>query len=218
VRPRDLVLACLRAVGEITDPDGRASAALAEATGYSGSSMAFAQLLSGMERSGMIEREVRGKRTYRIALAPAQGPDSGTQGSAPDPGSGPGGAAIDYDELARRLLVEVVRRAAAPSAAAPGDLARTVTSLERKLAGAEARQRTLRAENARLRELLAMAKRSLAEQRFAAGEPGDYPGEASSYAQESGPRQDRPANTAAVQLLERLLASLRGEGSPGQSA
>jgi len=47
-----------------------ASTRLAVAVGYPGSSVAFAQLLSGMERSGLIEREVRGKRTYRIRLGP----------------------------------------------------------------------------------------------------------------------------------------------------
>ena len=66
---RDRVLSYL-ADGEISDPKGMASTVLAEAVGYPGSSAAFAQLLSGMERSGLIEREIRGKRTYRIA-APA---------------------------------------------------------------------------------------------------------------------------------------------------
>ena len=46
-----------------------ASTRLAEAVGYPGSSVAFAQLLSGMERDGLINREVRGKRTYRITLS-----------------------------------------------------------------------------------------------------------------------------------------------------
>ena len=46
-----------------------ASTRLAEAVGYPGSSVAFAQLLSGMERDGLISREVRGKRTYRITLS-----------------------------------------------------------------------------------------------------------------------------------------------------
>ena len=50
---------------------GMASTRLAAAVGYPGSSVAFAQLLSGMERSGLIERDVRGKRTYRIRLGPA---------------------------------------------------------------------------------------------------------------------------------------------------
>src|SRR6516165_3333214 len=67
---RDRVLSCL-ADGEISDPKGMASTVLAEAVGYPGSSAAFAQLLSGMERSGLIEREIRGKRTYRITATAA---------------------------------------------------------------------------------------------------------------------------------------------------
>lgn len=210
MRPRDLVMSHLGAVGEVSDPGGRASAALAAAVGYPGSSAAFAQLLSGMERSGLIEREVRGKRTYRIAPA-SQAP------RAPDPRDpretrepreprepraalardhvpGPGaGSGIDYDKLARLLLAEAARRD-------HSDLVRTVASLERKLALVEARQRRLRAENARLRELLAEVRQSPPDPR----EPGSYPG--------------RRADTAAVQLLERLLVSLRAEDSPGQSA
>jgi hypothetical protein len=56
-------------IAEIVDSAGMASTRLAEAVGYPGSSVAFAQLLSGMERDGLITREVRGKRTYRIALS-----------------------------------------------------------------------------------------------------------------------------------------------------
>lgn len=202
MRPRDLVMSHLGAVGEVSDPGGRASAALAAAVGYPGSSAAFAQLLSGMERSGLIEREVRGKRTYRIAPAP-QAPQAPREDREPrepraalarDHVPGPGaGSGIDYDKLARLLLAEAARRD-------HSGLVRTVASLERKLALVEARQRRLRAENARLRELLAEIRQSPPDPR----EPGSYPG--------------RRADTAAVQLLERLLVSLRAEDSPGQSA
>src|SRR5262245_66398286 len=79
-----------------------------------------------MERWGLIKREIRGKRTYRIsparaAVAPARA------GAAPPPrgrpAAGPGGGQVaaaegdaggaedfDYDELARRLLLQVVQR------------------------------------------------------------------------------------------------------------
>src|SRR5215831_13373400 len=69
VGTRDRIVAHLADITEITDPAGMASTRLAEAVGYPGSSVAFAQLLSGMERDGLIAREVRGKRTYRITLA-----------------------------------------------------------------------------------------------------------------------------------------------------
>src|SRR5580693_275886 len=71
VGTREHIMAYLTEVNELCDANGMASTQLAAAVGYPGSSVAFAQLLSGMERSGLIEREVRGKRTYRINLGPA---------------------------------------------------------------------------------------------------------------------------------------------------
>ncbi|MGH3212962.1 MAG: hypothetical protein ACRDN1_11870 [Trebonia sp.] len=192
VGTRDGIIAHLAAAGEIADPTGMASTRLAEAVGYPGSSVAFAQLLSGMERDGLIAREVRGKRTYRIALADgaaaarpglaaslAAGPGAGP-GAAIRPGppavSGSGGRAgldgngrrlpsppamapaeFDYDELARRLLVQVVRRLAAT----PADLQQIVAALELELATAWTRHGTLTAENVRLREELARTQRDL---------------------------------------------------------
>jgi hypothetical protein len=185
---RDRIITHLAAVAEIADPAGMASTRLAEAVGYPGSSVAFAQLLSGMERDGLIVREVRGKRTYRITLtagaagnraaraagaarpATAVLPVGSRAGMAGDgsgltpetvevaAGAAPAGAhGFDYDELARRLLVQVVRRLAA----SPTDLEQTVAGLERQLATAWTRHGTLTAENVRLREQLLQAQRDL---------------------------------------------------------
>jgi hypothetical protein len=184
---RDRILSRLRAAGEITDPGGLASAALAKAVDYPGSSAAFAQLLSGMERDGLIEREIRGKRTYRIGLAgPGLEMASARGGQELEPGTS-AGAAFDYDELAMRLLAQVVWRIAAPpdeaagpdealpaARALPGsgpeprgeDLTlalASLASLERRLASIQSRQRELSAETARLHEQLAAAQRSLTE-------------------------------------------------------
>jgi len=146
VGTREHVIGYLTETGELFDSSGMASTRLATAVGYPGSSVAFAQLLSGMERSGLIEREVRGKRTYRIRLGPTAGrtaPDEmdGAHGLAPLDAAA-AAASFDYDELARRLLVQVVRRlgAAEPTVA---DVA-------------------LAEENVRLREQLRVAQRSLA--------------------------------------------------------
>ena len=191
-------MAYLTEAGELYDANGMASTQLAAAVGYPGSSVAFAQLLSGMERSGLIAREVRGKRTYRIGLGPARavGPArvvSGVGAGAAVPGvpkvsgagaAGPGAAGFDYDELARRLLVQVVRRLAAadpeadPSEASPAPdqaaaldqptlpdrlaLQETVNGLEYELATAWTKHGKLAEENVRLREQLKAAQRSLA--------------------------------------------------------
>ena len=160
---REHIVAYLIQAGELTDSAGMASTRLATAVGYPGSSVAFAQLLSGMERSGIIERDVRGKRTYRIGLSRARiaapgGRGSGAaangqagalavRGSGPGaagghgpagPGAAPGPAGFDYDELARRLLAQVIRRLAEPGLA-----------------------RRLAEENIRLREQLRAAEESL---------------------------------------------------------
>jgi hypothetical protein len=184
VGTRDRIVAYLADITEITDPTGMASTRLAEAVGYPGSSVAFAQLLSGMERDGLIVREIRGKRTYRITLAAgaraaraaavrrsaavpgvpgahANGAPSGTGQAAPlgtDP-SAPNSlpAGFDYDELARRLLIQVVRRLAAT----PAGLEQTVAGLERELATAWTRHGALTAENVRLREQLREAQHDL---------------------------------------------------------
>ena len=66
-------------------------------------------------------------------------------------------AEFDYDELARRLLVQVVRRLAAT----PADLQQTVAALELELATAWSRHGTLTAENVRLREELVRTQRDL---------------------------------------------------------
>ena len=223
VGTREHIIAYLTEVNELFDANGMASTQLAAAVGYPGSSVAFAQLLSGMERSGLIEREVRGKRTYRIGLGPARAGgvsrgagvpagsaaagvpgSSGSSGSSgiggmlgvsgvsgtggvsgssgvsgvsgvpmvsgvprvsgvPDPG---GAGDFDYDELARRLLVQVVRRLAAAEPDAshpdPSALQETVTGLEYELATAWTKHGKLAEENVRLREQLRAAQRSLA--------------------------------------------------------
>jgi hypothetical protein len=176
VGTRDRIIGHLAAVAEITDPTGMASARLADAVGYPGSSVAFAQLLSGMERDGLIAREVRGKRTYRITLsggvplaatAPATGvrqarganahPDAPAALDAGPAADAAAAAGFDYDELARRLLIQVVRRLAAT----PDDLEQTVAGLERELITAQHRHGTVTAENVRLREQLRETQRNL---------------------------------------------------------
>jgi len=115
VGTRDRIIAHLALVAEVSDGTGMASTRLAEAVGYPGSSVAFAQLLSGMERDGLISREVRGKRTYRIALS-TQGA-AGRGAEPPLRAEGGGGlpaftGAVDYDELADRVIIRLVRRLA----------------------------------------------------------------------------------------------------------
>jgi hypothetical protein len=257
VGTRERIIAYLTEAGSLSDVNGMASTQLAAAVGYPGSSVAFAQLLSGMERSGLIEREVRGKRTYRISLGPAQaggtmraaemGPAFGGVGAAGVAGmagvagaaraigarvdgvaagvdgvtagasgvtagasgvaAGAGGASadgFDYDELARRLLVQGVRRLAAagpapPNRPAPADqsaLQQTVAALEYELATAWSKHGKLAEENVRLREQLSAAQRSLA---LAAEQVRRLPA-------------STDLDSSEVVLLQRLLASGGSDG------
>jgi hypothetical protein len=113
VGTRDRIIAHLALVVEISDRTGMASTELAKAVGYPGSSVAFAQLLSGMERDGLISREVRGKRTYRISLS-APPAARINQSPAADSGVLPAeySGVPDYDELADRVLIRLLRRLA----------------------------------------------------------------------------------------------------------
>ena len=158
VGTRDRIIAHLALVAEIADGTGMASTRLSEAVGYPGSSVAFAQLLSGMERDGLISREVRGKRTYRITLSgPAARRASGragaglaTAGPAGTVPLGPGPAGpgeppapvvfpgpVDYDELADRVIIRLLRRVAELDAA-------ELSALERLLVPGRARTEELK--------------------------------------------------------------------------
>jgi hypothetical protein len=105
----------LGSAGPVEDPSGHATGLLKEAISYSGSGVAFIQLVTAMERAGEIRRTIRGKRTYGIELTeagrlldrrrevdPALGPATAVP-SAPVP---PTAAApvIDYDLLAKSLV------------------------------------------------------------------------------------------------------------------
>jgi hypothetical protein len=159
VGTREHITAYLAEIGELSDANGMASTQLAAAVGYPGSSVAFAQLLSGMERSGLIKREVRGKRTYRISLGPAQAYQAGRPAAVSvTGGAGPETAGFDYDELARRLLAQVVRRISEAGGAGEQER-RAAAAGGQQAAGGEER---LVEENVRLREQLLAAQRSLA--------------------------------------------------------
>jgi len=92
--------------GPIDDPSGRATSKLREACGYEGSEQGFTQLIAAMDRSGVLTREVKGKRTHRIAVVvpPAQPREESS-----DLTDVSGDQGLDYDDLAAALLVRVVQ-------------------------------------------------------------------------------------------------------------
>ena len=223
VGTRDRIISYLGSVSDVTDPSGMASTRLAEAVGYPGSSVAFAQLLSGMERDGLITREVRGKRTYRIILAPGVQPGRARAGDAAGLSAhgaearSPVGSvmpaviglpsavvpAFDYDELARRLLIQVIRRLATPPEGQEG----VVADLERELTVARDRASNLTTENRKLREQLRQVQSSLDAARRTL-DADDVDSSADGGFNGSGPVADELSD-AEVVLLERLVSPVR---------
>jgi hypothetical protein len=154
---RNRIAAYLSTHGPVEDRDGRATAVLKDAVGYTGTSLGFVQLISSMEKGGHISREVRGKRTYRIAPAagmekvPIELPDGpSNDGSAHDSAAEDGAAytraGIDYDQLAAALLAQVTR-----ALTSRNDSNQPTASVRRRLDQLVARNAELERETARAR-------------------------------------------------------------------
>lgn len=192
--PKDLtarsrIAAYLSTNGPIEDEQGRATAVLKDAVGYTGTSLGFVQLISSMEKSGLLLREVRGKRTYRISpteeLAGAAAHGSGVPGAShaqdsPNATLAPVAEAaarvrrddgeIDYDELAATVLTQAARALATrndpaqPTASVRrrlDQLAVRNAELEREVARARAERDAVAAERDELRTQLEAASHNL---------------------------------------------------------
>lgn len=163
--------------GPVADSSGRATSQLKEAVGYSGGDAGFIRIVSLMAEAGEVVREVRGKRTYRIAVSAA------TAAAPPRPrpvvvaadtrSSGPEG--FDYDELAAALLARVTRTVVAAQAEEDrgnvdqaawarrriDQLEAKVASLQRDLARAKADVQAVTEEREALRSQLDAASHNI---------------------------------------------------------
>lgn len=144
--------------GEVAHNDGLA---VIEMQQHLGRSRSLSNLLRTMEHDGMIAREVRGRRTYRIQLVDDWGMASEASGGGTvtplrplDLGSYQPDSNVDYDLLASSLLAIVLRRTTEtpPSVRPDKVLANrlrkseaTITKLEAQLQEIEADRRALRA-------------------------------------------------------------------------
>ena len=161
--------------GPLEDTKGRATVKLMEALGYEGSMANFAQLISNMDRSGQLTREVRGKRTYRIAAADDNGAVSrvdhieGIEGNATTEEVA---TEMDYDKVASALLIQVVQKLTKPTSSGEDEgswarrriqrLERRVDELERDLSLSKAESHTVAAERDELRLQLEHSEGNLA--------------------------------------------------------
>jgi hypothetical protein len=114
--------------GPIVDSSGFATGILKERIDYSGSSVAFIQLIAAMEQKGEIVREIRGKRTYKICAtaktaksfqAFARQSDASTTPRTDDAAGAE--ITIDYDLMAKALVREMWSAVAAVASNIPSD-------------------------------------------------------------------------------------------------
>lgn len=181
---RQRVIEYLANEGPIEDKGGRATSRLKDAVGYAGGDAGFIRIVSLMAESGEVVREVRGKRTYRISVSEEAAASAPRRSAVPVsvsvvPGDGDreqraggGGGEVDYDELARVLLVRVTRALAnegddrgtdqaAWARRRMDQLEAKVVTLQRDLARAKADVQAVTDERDALREQLEAASRNL---------------------------------------------------------
>lgn len=137
-RVRHRIVEYLTAHGPIEDAGGKATTVLKKAIVYDGSDAGFSQAVAAMVKAGLLEREIRGKRTYRIMLG-AGGETNGGAVSNPTDAQ-----LLDYEEMAVALLAQAIHALATPE-----HQAETVLSARRRLEQLEARNATFQRDLAR---------------------------------------------------------------------
>ncbi len=168
--------------GPVVDPSGYATGVLKDAIGYTGSAVAFIQLIAAMDRDDEIERDIRGKRTYRISGVGA--PQMSTVSAAPSDSrtesvvtsvsvAGQPTIELDYKKLAQALVHELL--AATASAHSVAVTSAPDVHVESERAAAERAEYARRLELARkqIDELLLEPMGTLAGDTAAAGRAND---------------------------------------------
>lgn len=87
----DAIVAAVRRHGPFVSPDGLAVSALREASarilGRSAHPAYVSSVVASLSKRGVLEREIRGKRTYRVALGP-KAPSGQDEEASAEPGIG----------------------------------------------------------------------------------------------------------------------------------
>jgi hypothetical protein len=146
---RQRIRSYLRDHGVVVDDSGAATARLREAVAYEGTPLAFIQLIAAMERAGEITREIKGKRTYRIATAEHGSAEKGGAASTLVARA----SSVDYERLAAAVLREAVRVIGSNAATPHHTADERIAALELQVAEANA------ARDAALAERDALAAR-----------------------------------------------------------
>ena len=64
---RNRIVEYLAEQGAVEDSSGKATSVLKQAIAYEGTDAGFTQVVAAMAKAGLLTRQIRGKRTYRIA-------------------------------------------------------------------------------------------------------------------------------------------------------
>lgn len=188
---RQRVIDYLAGRGPVEDRSGRATSRLKDAVGYQGGDAGFIRIVSLMAESGDIVRDVRGKRTYRIAVSEeaatraasslASAPPAATPTSEVDRplaalnlGRVVGDGPLDYDQLAGALLSRVAHTLSASEGdgRANGDgagwarrridqLETKITTLQRELARSRAEVQAVSEQRDEIQGLYDAATRNI---------------------------------------------------------
>lgn len=130
---RNRIVEYLATHGAVDDASGKATSVLKKAIGYEGTDAGFTQVVAAMAKAGLLTRQIKGKRTYRISHSGK----SDVRGGVAAP-SVNGDGQMDYDELAATLLAQVTRVAATPA-----DTSESASWARRRLEQLEARNAAL---------------------------------------------------------------------------
>ena len=144
---RNRIVEYLAEHGAVEDSSGKATSVLKKAIGYEGTDAGFTQVVAAMAKAGLLARQIRGKRTYRISNNANANANANANGAVRNPASGAevsGNGLLDYDELAAALLAQVTRAAAAPT-----DTSESASWARRRLEQLEARNTSLQRDVAR---------------------------------------------------------------------
>jgi hypothetical protein len=142
---RNRIVAYLAEQGSVEDSSGKATSVLKQAIAYEGTDAGFTQVVAAMAKAGLLTRQIRGKRTYRISHAGSfNGTSNGAVGGVVSGSSTSGEGELDYDELAAALLAKATRAAAAPT-----DTSESASWARRRLEQLEARNASLLRDVAR---------------------------------------------------------------------
>jgi hypothetical protein len=188
--------------GPIIDSSGLATQKLLAVTGHE-SVNALAKILRRMEEAGVIERDIAGRRTTRIALTAASladlpaAPAPAPVAAAPASLNGDGG--IDYDLLAAALLAKALKATQAQEASAAGkDAEARVRKAEARVAIAEADAQAARAKTAELEATVRAMEHNLKALQTALDKP---------QRREGTPVRDR-LDAATKRELDQLMRAL----------